>query len=265
MIKILRKGYEMNQGKIIYICENTPDGIFTAIYDAWASRIPDERLDIIVDGDYTFELFAEYRYVETDMEKAVKVARSVSRKISPEAYRQMYVAALSHEEDKIMAVYRFLKLGFRAGASVTDMHGMQEVCRVFELCRNVSNEACSFREFLRFAELENGILLARIRPKNFVLPLIAGHFADRFPEEHFAIIDDTAQMGAFHEKGKKWFLSPIDAEAIERLWNSERSREYETLWKLFFKTIAIEQRRNYRCQRTMCALRYRDYMLEFDA
>ena len=136
---------------------------------------------------------------------------------------------------------------------------------MFELCRNVSNEACSFREFLRFAELENGILLARIRPKNFVLPLIAGHFADRFPEEHFAIIDDTAQMGAFHEKGKKWFLSPIDAEAIERLWNSERSREDETLWKLFFKTIAIEQRRNYRCQRTMCALRYRDYMLEFDA
>ena len=43
----------MEQGKIIYICENTQDGIFTAIYDAWASRIPDERLDIIVDGDYT--------------------------------------------------------------------------------------------------------------------------------------------------------------------------------------------------------------------
>ncbi|MBE5881614.1 MAG: DNA metabolism protein [Lachnospiraceae bacterium] len=254
----------MEQGNRIYICENTPDGIFTAIYDAWEARIPEERLRILADGEYAYELFAEYHYVETDMDKAVKVAHSVSRKISPEAYRQIYAAALSHEEDKIIAIYRFLKLGFRVGAGVTDMHAKSEVCRVFELCRNVVNESHSFREFVRFSELENGILLARIRPKNFVLPLMAGHFADRFPEEHFVIIDDTSEMGVFHEKGKAWFLSPIDREAIERLWRSERSKEYERMWKTFFKAIAIEQRHNYKCQRNLCALRFRDYMLEFD-
>ncbi len=248
--------------KIIYICENTPDGIFTAIYDAWEARIPETALVILADGNYTYELFAEYRYVTTDMEKAVKVARSVSRKISKEAYRQIYAAALSQEEDKVMAIYCFLKLGFRVGAGVTDMHAREEVCRVFELCRSVVNEAHSFREFVRFEELENGILLARIRPKNFVLPLMAEHFADRFPEEHFAIIDDNSEMGIFHERGRQWFLSPIDREAIETIWNSRRSKEYEMLWKTFFKTIAIEQRRNYKCQRTMCALRYRDYMPE---
>lgn len=254
----------MEQDKIIYICENTPDGIFTAIYDAWAAQIPDENLSILADGEFPFELFAQYRYVQTDMEKAVKVARSVSRKISPEAYRQMYAASLSYEEDKIMAIYHFLRLGFKVGARVTDMHAKPEVCRMFELCRNVVNESHSFREFVRFSELENGILLARIRPKNFVLPLMAGHFADRFPEEHFVIIDDNSEMGIFHERGKQWFLSPIDREAIERLWHSERSQEFERLWKTFFKTIAIEERRNYKCQRTMCALRFRDYMLEFD-
>ena len=254
----------METGKIIYVCENTPDGIFTGIYDAWAAKIPTERLELLADGEYELELFAEYRYVTTDAEKAVKVARSVSRKISPEAYRQMYAASLSHERDKIMAIYRFLKLGFSIGAKVTDMHAREEVCRMFELCRNVLNESHSFREFVRFSELENGILLARIKPKNFVLPLMADHFADRFPEENFAIIDDNAGMGIFHERGKRWFLSPIDSDAIDRLWAQERSREYEMLWKTFFRKIAIEERRNYKCQRTMCALRFRDYMLEFD-
>lgn len=254
----------METEKVIYVCENTPDGIFTAIYDAWAARIPDERLSILADGAYAFELFAEYRYVETDMEKAVKVARSVSRKISPEAYRQIYAVSLSYEEDKIMAIYRFLKLGFRVGAEVIHMHARTEVCRVFEICRNVVNESHSFREFVRFSELESGILLARIKPKNFVLPLMAGHFADRFPEEHFVIIDDNSEMGIFHERGKQWFLAPINKEAIEYLWHSERSQEFEHLWKTFFKAIAIEQRRNYKCQRNMCALRYRDYMLEFN-
>ncbi len=254
----------MEQGRIVYICENTPDGIFTAIYDAWAAHIPDENLNLLTDGTFVYELFASYRYVETDMGKAVKVARSVSRKISPEAYRQIYAAALSHQEDKVMAIYRFLKTGFKVGARVTDMHAREEVCRIFELCRNVVNESHSFREFLRFSELESGILLARIRPHNFVLPLIADHFADRFREEHFVIVDDNNEMGVFHERGKPWFLSPIDYEAIERLWKSERSGEYEHLWKTFFKAIAIEQRNNYRCQRTLCALRYREYMLEFD-
>lgn len=254
----------MEQGRIIYICENTPDGIFTAIYDAWAARIPDGQLFILPDGEFSLELFAQYRYVETDMEKAVKVARSVSRKISPEAYRQIYAVSLSHEEEKIMAIYHFLKLGFQVGTGVTGMHARPEVCKVFEICRNVVNESHSFREFVRFAELPDGILLARIKPKNFVLPLMADHFADRFPEEHFVIVDDNSEMGVFHERGKQWFLSPIDREAIERLWNSGRSQEFERLWKTFFKAIAIEQRRNYRCQRNMCALRYRDYMLEFD-
>ena len=59
----------MENGKVIYICENTPDGVFTAIYDAWAARIPDERLSILADGEFAMELFAEYRYVETDMAK----------------------------------------------------------------------------------------------------------------------------------------------------------------------------------------------------
>ena len=163
-----------------------------------------------------------------------------------------------------MAIYRFLKLGFRFGAEVIHMHARAEVCRVFEICRNVVNESHSFREFVRFSELENGILLARIKPKNFVLPLMAGHFADRFPEEHFVIIDDNSEMGVFHERGKQWFLAPIDREAIEHLWNSGRLQEFERLWKTFFKAIAIEQRRNYKCQRNLCALRYRDYMLEFD-
>lgn len=253
----------MEQERIIYICEDTPDGIFTALYEVWPEKIRNNQVQIRPDGVYEYELFTQYRYIETDMEKAVKVARSVSGKISPEAYRQVYAAALSHEEDKIEAIFAFVRLGFQEGKKVTDMHGRAEVCRMFELCRNVTNESHTFREFLRFKELENGVLLARIKPHNFVLPLMAEHFQDRFPEENFAIIDDIHEMGVFHERGKKWFLSPVDKCSIERIWKAKPFREYEQLWKIFFRTIAIEERKNYKCQRNLCALRYRDYMVEF--
>lgn len=251
------------QNQVVYLCEDTPDGIFTAIYDAWAAGLPQERLSIQVEHFHAMQFFTDYVYVQTDFDKAVKVARSVRCKIGREAYDMMYKAALSCEEDKINAIYHFLKLGFHYGKAVTDMHGQDSVCRVFELKRNVWNEAHSFREFLRFHDSEEGILIARIRPKNQVLPLLAEHFSDRFPEENFVILDDIHTMGVFHEKGKQWYLAPLEEELLIKIWNQKESAEYEKLWKTFFHSIAISERTNYRCQRNMCALRYRDYMIEF--
>lgn len=254
---------QKEQEKIIYLCEDTVEGIFTMIYDAWSAHIPEENLELRVQGEDNYELFARYVYVDTDMDKAVKVARSVSKKISTLAFDYIYAAALSYEEDKAMAIYRFLKLGFAVGKQVTDMNVRPEVNRVFELHRNIGNEAHLFKGFVRFADLENGLMLARIKPKNQVLPIIAEHFADRFSGENFVIVDETHGMGLFHALGKQWFLSTVDQAAIEELWGKERSDEYEQLWRTFFKNIEIKSRHNYTCQKTHCSLRYRDYMTEF--
>lgn len=258
-----RRKEDMAENQVIYLCEDTPDGIFTAIYDAWAAHLPLERLSIQVEHLHEMQLFADYVYVQTNLDKAVKVARSVSSKIGRQAYDMIYNASLSYEVDKIDAVYRFLKLGFRYGKTVVDMHGQDAVCRVFELKRNVWNEAHSFREFLRFHGSDEGVLIARIRPKNQVLPILADHFSDRFPEENFVILDETHTMAVFHERRKQWYLAPLDKEVLEGIWHRKESEEYEKLWKSFFRSIAISERTNYKCQRNMCALRYRDYMIEF--
>lgn len=248
--------------QIIYLCEDTPDGVFTAIYDAWAAHIPMEQLKLQVERNHAMQLFADYVYVQTDLDKAVRVAKSVRNKIGQNAYDMIYHAALSHETDKIDVIYHFLRMGFHYGKSVTAMHGNDTVCRLFELKRNVGNEAHFFREFVRFHDT-GGALISRINPKNQVLPLIAYHFSDRFPEENFVILDENHDMGLFHERGRQWYLAPLDGETLNAIWDQRESGEYERLWKSFFKTIAIKERENYKCQRNMCALRYRDYMVEF--
>ena len=248
--------------QIIYLCEDTSDGIFTAIYDAWAAHIPLEKLALQVERNHSMQLFADYVYVQTDLEKAVKVARSVRSTISELAYDMIYHAALSYEQDKIEVIYRFLKMGFQYGKAVTAMHGDDTVCRIFELKRNVGNEAHFFREFVRFHDTGE-TLISRINPKNQVLPIIAYHFSDRFPEENFVILDEKHDMGLFHERRKQWYLAPLDREVLDTIWEQRESGQYEQLWKSFFKTIAIKERENYNCQRNMCALRYREYMVEF--
>ena len=80
---------------IVFQCEDSVDGIFTGVYDAWDSRLGHGNVGLRVDTVQNLELFAEYRSVETDPQKAEKVARSIRRKMGMDAYQTIYQAALS--------------------------------------------------------------------------------------------------------------------------------------------------------------------------
>ena len=136
--------------------------------------------------------------------------------------------------------------------------------RVFELARFTANEAHYHLEFLRFRELENGILYAEIGPKNNVLTFIVPHFADRFPLENFVIYDERRNIYAMHPARGDWYLVYGEEEVnqIEHTLSQEE-KKYSELFCQFFHTIAIKERENYRLQRNMLSLRYREYMTEF--
>lgn len=247
----------------IYLCEDTIEGIFTAIYDAWADRVPEGQLSIQCRESYVPRFFTDVMVVKTDADKAKKVMRSVKTKLGWQVYDMMYHAALSCEEDKNDTIYQFLKRGFKVGPEVANMHGEAVVCRMFNLQRGVKNESHFFREFLRFHEAKQGVLIARIKPKNQVLTFVTEHFSDRFPDERFVILDEVHFVASFHTGGKEWFLRKLSEEELEHVWTLRGESGYEDLWKSFFHTIAIEERKNPNCQRNMCAYRYRDYMVEF--
>lgn len=136
--------------------------------------------------------------------------------------------------------------------------------RVFELARFTANEAHYHIEFLRFRELENGILYAKIGPKNNIITFITPHFADRLPLENFIIHDEIRGIFAVHPKGKDWFLTTQEERMeIQNDSFSKEEEKYSELFCHFFHTIAIKERSNYVLQRGMLPLRYRKYMTEF--
>ena len=102
---------------VVFVCEDSPEGIFTGVYDAWSSRLGHENVRLEVQGEYNYSLFSEYREVAVDQLKAQKVVRSVRRSLSELAYSWIYRTALSERDDRAEAVYRFLVCGFGAGAA----------------------------------------------------------------------------------------------------------------------------------------------------
>lgn len=249
---------------VIFLCENSPEGILCGVYDAWMSRLGHKNVKLELDGEYNYELFSEYRHAEIAEEKLRKVILSIRRKISEDAYRYVYRAALSGEPGKADAIYRFLIYGFHLGGKVLDCIQLPEVHEIFRFNRAVANEAHLLTEFMRFSQLPENVLFGVIGPKNDVTALLMPHFSDRLRGERFIIYDEKRQKAGIHTEGTSWYMLEGEAAAaLGRLAGQTDAGEYAALWRTFFHSIAIRERENYVCQRGHLPLRFRAYMTEF--
>lgn len=254
--------------KHIYLCDDSIDGIFTAIYQAWSSKYghSNNKIEEKNEGSKysNIELFAEYIAVDTDYTLSVKVSEAIKKKISEEAYEMIYHTALSDYCGKADLIYRFLILGFSVGSSITKHLSNEVVNNVFRINKNVFNEAHHLMGFLRFSQQENGLLTSVIHPKNHVLTIITPHFADRLMQERFLIFDENRKIASFHIPGNPWFLADvgdINQSSLDQISLSED--EYRDLWKIFHENIAIKDRLNPELQRNNLPLRFRRDMTEF--
>lgn len=248
----------------VFLCDRGFDGILCGVYEVYASRLGLSNCRLELKEEYEPALFCDYREVEAEPERAGKVARKIRSYMSEEAYVYLYRAALHKSPDRADWILRFIELGLANGRQVLKMLQAPAVYEIFQMNRYVGNEAHFLVEFVRFKKLSSGLYYGTIGPENDVLELVADHFADRFPDMDWALYDEKRKKAALHsQKGALIIRGGITAEEVA--WFEEQSREdiYVNLWKTFFKTIAIEERKNPRCQRNMLPLRYRKYMTEF--
>ena len=250
----------------VLLCEDSQEGIFTGIYEAYEKKFHSGTVRIVVGEEREYRLFAVYHKVEPDTEKALKVARTVSNLTGPEPYRQMCTALSSTDPQKGQAVFGVIELLLkdrRSAQRIMDRLADGYVRKVFELHRNVQNEIHHLKEFLRFQELENKALFARIGPYNDVVMYLMPHFADRFPQENFMIYDEGRNLLGVHPASGEWYLARGVKLDRSMLNDSDEEKKYRELFRFFCHKIAIKERKNLNLQRNMLPLRFREFMVEF--
>lgn len=252
--------------KTVYICEDTITGIFSGIYEAWKTRLRQEQLGISIRGNLEQELFCEYIEVKSDEKKAIAVEHLIRKHLSHDAYYHLYHALLSHDKGKGDAVLGTMLEARNIKDSKRIMQHLThpKVQRVFELSRQVANEAHFFIELIRFRELNSGIMFSQIEPKSQILTCIGDHFENRFPLENFMIYDKTHGQFLIHEAKKSWVIvinEETDVESLTKVSYAENA--FSELWKSFFEHISIKERENYRLQRQNLPIRFRKNMTEF--
>lgn len=279
---------------LVLLCEDSLVGVLTGVYVAYALHRPLAGLRLKAGEETEYRLFSEYRQVAPDEEKACKVIRTLQRRFGMETYRMLCMALSTEAEEKAQAVFATIVRGLAGTGNRNVMAQLTDdnVRRVMEMSRYANNEMLHLRGFLRFQEVEGGILYAVISPANDVLPFLAEHFSDRFPMEHFLIYDERRGKYAVHPRGKEWFLlmppaqeggadwgqqSWAERQPKEDNWQEETQENrgqvrkltpeeycYQELFRCFCHKISIKERKNLNLQRNMLPLHFRRYMVEFE-
>lgn len=255
------------------ICEDSLEGIFTAIYEAYALREGHEHLHLQIGEEENLRLFATYLHIVPDPVKTDKVARTLSTRLGEHVYHSLCRAAASCYSDKGEAVYKTVVDALTAGSGRRVMENVKNphVARCFEMARYTANEAHYEIEFIRFQELAaagnsgDSVLFSKIGPKNNVVPFVMSHFADRLSIENFMVYDENRKLFGVHPAGEDWYLVTAASDfSPGELVRSAREQAYQELFRTFHRTIGIKSRENRKLQRQMCAIRYQDYMVEFE-
>ena len=145
------------------------------------------------------------RDIETDSARAQRVFSALGRKLGRETEYLISRDFLSGQEDKELLLIRFLHLAFALGPGTVKRMGHPDVAPLYEMKKSLDWEVDKFQGFVRFEE-HGGMLGAVIHPKNYILPLLRGHFCSRFPEESFMIYDAVHQAVLLYQEHKAQLL-----------------------------------------------------------
>lgn len=241
---------------IIYEYDGTFDGFLCCVFASYKRR---ELPSDIQPCDVQQPSLGPVLHVQTEAGKAERVKRAVPEKISPGAYRLIQHVFLTRLKQKETYMLQFLILGFSSGKKILSDLTHPVVSVLYKAEKHLRNESHRYKQFIRFSQ-SNQVLVSVIKPKNQVLPLLAPHFAGRFPEEAFLIYDAVHGMALVHRPGHTAVV-PADDFVMDS--PDEEEQAYRKLWRAYYDTAANEDRYNPKCRMAHMPKRYWGEMTEF--
>lgn len=245
-----------------YITDGSLEGLFCAIDEAVSTGASPDF--IAPEGTVEGGLFVERFSVKTDPARALVFAESIATHAGTEILSRFVYCWLSEETDITEKLVPFAKLVLRMGKSAAGHLSDPVALAVQRCCQRVSHESHRLKGLVRFSELKNGLLYAPIEPDHDVTALLAEHFQKRLRGLKWMIHDVKRGIAAVSD-GKRFLMGEVEAErAAKKEDYSESELETRELWKEFFRSIAITERKNPGLQRKNMPKRYWKYLTEME-
>ena len=241
------------------------NGFLTAIFDIYNRK---ENPENILSLDDPVLQFSDIYEVITDVEKSERVWNGIVKTGGEETGKQIYYAFLSKENGVEIVLLQYIRHLFEVKRSIVSDMANPFVLKVHKLYRTVGHEAHRVLMFLRFEQAADGTYFAPFAPKYDIIPLTLRHFKARFNNQKWLIYDTVRNYGFFY-----------DTKTIEQIvidnqgFNNETGKllkdvkhiedeKWQELWRIYFKKMAISERKNLVLQRNFMPKRFWKYLTE---
>ena len=232
------------------------ESFLTLIYKVYYEKLKPKK---ILSEKPSELFFDDYIFIEYDEEASVKVFKALKERFSKKAFATILNIFMCDSKDFELDLLNYIILGFKNHKELQNINNIA-IFNIQNLEKELFRHIHKMEGFLRFEELEDGTLYAKIQTKFNVSYFLGKHFFKRLNNQKY-IIHDVERKIAFIKNDDFIGIQNISSFEIPIL--SKNEDKFKKLWSEFFKSISIESRKNDRCQKNMVPLLYRTYMSEF--
>ena len=200
---------------------------------------------IFTKSNYSPNFLDKELIIETDFKKSKRVLLGIEKNISYETLFNTYYSFLSNEAEKEIYLLKYLHSGFNFGSQINNKLFLPYVYKVINMKKRTFGEYHRLKGLLRFQEIHDNLYYSSIHPDNNIIEILGHHFIKRLPSQNFIIHDKKRNLCLLYNTKNYQIIS---SNEIEIPTISLEEQKYQELWKLFFKTISISQRKNTKCQ-----------------
>lgn len=232
------------------------EGFLTLVYEVYYQKIEPKDIYKKILPSLCFD---EIYTVETDIDKAQKVFTSLKKRFSTSHLDTIYHVFLCDTQNFECDLLHFIQLGFKDVTHLSNIT-ISSIFRILSLEKEYLRVAHKMYGFVRFEELDDKILYAKVETKFNILMLLGNHFSYRLGNHPF-IIHDIDRSLAYVKDKKHADIREVATFDIPT--RSDEEIHFKKLWKTFFHSVAIENRKNEKLQKQLVPLLYRVNMSEF--
>ena len=245
-----------------YVYDGTWPGLLTVVFTLFSEK--QGALSVVRHRTAVTDLFHDVREVTTDEAFALRVQRRARTLLGARRLRDLWCCHLAERADVDRMLVDFFTLAFTGGA-VDDLRD-PTVLGLRQWRKHVSHEKHQMEAFVRFQENTDGVWTATIAPAYDVLPLIATHFRTRYADMEWVIADQRRAYGLHHRQGTVMpveFVHEQDSASLApHIAPAAHERAYVALWKTYFGSVDIPERRNLKLQMQHMPKRHWKHMVE---
>lgn len=250
----------------IFSFDNTFEGLLTLVFESYQLKLfPDE----ILSGEGSQNvLFGSTIPIGTDDQKAERVWNGIVAHSSEDNAHRVYRVFLTGLPDTPLLLVKYIRLIIDSGKNEETNFAQPIVVEFNKLHQKVCREAQRIHMFTRFQKTIEGSYYASFAPQYDVLPLCIPHFRDRFADQMWIIYDLKRNYGFLYDLKtvtrvvfNELKVNPQNGQLHSSLL-AEDEKLFQKLWKQYYKSICIQERKNPKVHRQFLPQRFWKFLPE---